>query len=154
MATARQNVFDFNHIDTTLSKGTIEMLKNLYAYYHRKHYGYEKLYRGFQRKNLLCNIVAGKAIITSAVAGGITLNPIVFASLTGFSLVVKAVAGFKKFDKKAEKANFARVEYKKKSLMRFGFISEANLLTKKPSSTSWKWLTTLSATIAWKYLQK
>jgi len=106
------NVFDLNHIDTSLSKGTIEMLKNLYAYHHKKHYGYEKLYRGFQRKNLLCNIVAGKAIITSAVAGGITLNPVVFASLTGFGLV-KAVASFKKYDKKAEKANFARVEYKK-----------------------------------------
>ena len=110
---AALNVFDFNHIDTSLSKGTIEMLKNLYAYYHRKHYGYEKLNHDFQRKNLLCNIVAGKAIITSAVAGGITLNPVVFASLTGFGLVVKAVASFKKYVKKAEKANFARVEYKK-----------------------------------------
>ena len=50
---------------------------------------------------------------SSAVAGGITLNPVVFASLTGFGLVVKAVASFKKYDKKAEKANFARVEYKK-----------------------------------------
>jgi len=46
------NVFDFNHIDISLSKDTIEMLKNLYAYYHRKHYGYEKLYRDFQRKKI------------------------------------------------------------------------------------------------------
>jgi len=67
----------------------------------------------FKEKNLLCNVVAGKAIITSLVAGGITLNPVVFASLTGFGLVVKTVANFKKYDKKAEKANFARVEYKK-----------------------------------------
>ena len=85
----------------------------------------------FKEKNLLCSIVAGK----SAVAGGISLNPVVFASLTGFGLVVKAVAGLKKYDKKAEKANFARVEYKK-SLMRLDFISGANLLTKKPFSTS------------------
>jgi len=47
---AKRNIFDFNHIDTTLSKGTIEMLKSLYAYYHKKHQGYEKLYRDFQRK--------------------------------------------------------------------------------------------------------
>ena len=112
-ADTNRNIFDFKHIDTALSQGTIEMLKNLYAYYHKKHYGYEKLYRSFQRKDLLCNIVAGKAVIISAVAGGITLNPIVFASLTGFGLVVKRVASFKKCDKKAEKANFARVEYKK-----------------------------------------
>jgi len=37
--------------------------------------------------------------------------------------------------KKTEKANFGRVEYKK-YLTRFGFISEANLSTKKPSSTN------------------
>ena len=70
----------------------------------------------FQRKNLLYNIVTGKAVITSTIAGGITLNPIVFASLTlltGFGLVVKAVASFQKYDKKTEKANFARVEHKK-----------------------------------------
>ena len=96
MATARQNIFDFNYIDTTLSKGTIKMLTNLYAYYDKKHFGYEKLCRSFQRKNLLYNIVAGKAIVTSAVAGGITLNPVVVATLTSFGLIVKGVASFKK----------------------------------------------------------
>jgi len=38
MSDTRRNIFDFNHIDTTLSKGTVEMLKNLYAYYYKKHY--------------------------------------------------------------------------------------------------------------------
>jgi len=109
----RRNIFDFNHIDTTLSKGTVEMLKNLYAYYHKKHYGYEKLYRSCQRKNLICNISAGKLIVSAAVAGGITLNPVVIVTLTGVGLIVKVVATFKKYDKKVEKANFARIEYKK-----------------------------------------
>ena len=68
----RLNIFHFNHIDTTLSKDTVDMLKTLYAYYHKKHYGFEKLYRSYQRKNLLCNIVAGKAVIASAVADGIS----------------------------------------------------------------------------------
>ena len=113
MADTRRSIFEFNHIDTTLSKGTIEMLKNLYVYYHRKHYGYDKLYRGYQRKNLVCNILAGKALITSAIAGGITLNPIVIATMTGVGLIIKAIASFKKFDKKIERANSARVEYKK-----------------------------------------
>ena len=59
------------------------------------------------------DLVAGKAIISSAVAGALTLNPVVFATLTGFGLVVKGVASFKKYDKKAEKANFTLLEYKK-----------------------------------------
>ena len=41
-------------------------------------------------------------MITTVVAGCITLNPVVFASLTGFGLIVKAVASFIKYDKKAE----------------------------------------------------
>ena len=51
---------------------------------HKKHYGYENLYRGFRRKNFVCNLSAGKLIISAAVAGGITLNPAVIATLTGF----------------------------------------------------------------------
>ena len=83
------------------------MLKNLYSYYHKKHYGYKKLYRGYQRKHLICNVVAGKAAITSAVAGGITLSPIVCTSLSAFGVIVQIV------DKKIERANFARAEYTK-----------------------------------------
>ena len=112
-----------NHIDPNLPKETVELLKKFYAFYHKKHWGYSKLYREFQRKNLACNVVAGKAIISSAVAGGITLNPVVFATLTGFGLVVKGVASFKKYDKKAEKANFPRIEYKKiLDTIRFFFL--------------------------------
>lgn len=107
------NIFDFNHIDPDLPKETVEMLKKYYTFYHKKHWDYSKLHRGLQQKYLVCNIVAGKAIITSVVAEAITLNPIVFATLTGFGLVVKGVASLKKYDKKAEKADFARIEYKK-----------------------------------------
>ena len=61
-------------------------MKDLYAYYHKKHFGYEKLYRGFRRKNFVLNLSAGKFIISAAVAGGITLNPVVIATLTGVVL--------------------------------------------------------------------
>jgi len=113
MSYTKRKIFDFNHIDTTLSKGTVDMLKNLYAYYHKKHYGYEKLYRSYQRKNLLCNISAGKLLVSAAVADSITLTPVVVATLTRVGLIVKAVATFKKCGKKVEKANFGRIEYKK-----------------------------------------
>ena len=85
----------------------------MYGFYHKKHYGYEKLHRGFRRKNFVCNLSAGKLIISAAVAGGITLNPAVMATLTGVGLIFKAVASLKKFDKKMERANLARIEYQK-----------------------------------------
>ena len=108
-----RDIFEFNHIDQTLSTEKVKILKDLYAYYHKKHYGYEKLHRGFRRKNFVCNLSAGKLIISAAVAGGITLNPIVMATLTGVGLTLKAVASLKKYDKKTEQANFARIEYQK-----------------------------------------
>ena len=108
-----QDIFEFNHIDQTLSKEKVKILKDLYGYYHKKHYGYEKLHRGFRRKNFVCNLSAGKLIISAAVAGGITLNPAVMATLSGVGLILKAVASLKKYDKKTEQANFARIEYKK-----------------------------------------
>ena len=79
----------------------------------KKHYGYEKLYRFYRRRNLICNLSAGKLIISAAVAGGITLNPFVIATLTGVGLACKGIGSFKKYDKKTEFANFARIEYKK-----------------------------------------
>ena len=47
-----RDIFEFNHIDQTLSTEKVKILKDLYGYYHKKHYGYEKLHRGFRRKNL------------------------------------------------------------------------------------------------------
>jgi len=125
-----RDIFEFNHIDQTLSKEKVKILKDLYAYYHKKHYGYEKLHRGFGRKNFVCNLSAGKLIISATVAGGIMLNPVVIATLTGVDLILKAVASLKKYDKKTEQVNFARIEYQK-SLMRFAFTSEAKLSTKR-----------------------
>ena len=108
-----RDIFAFNHIDQTLSEERVKFLKDLYVFYHKKHYGYEKLHRGFRRKNFVCNLSAGKLIISAAIAGGITLNPVVMATLTGVGLFLKAVASLKKFDKKMERANFARIEYQK-----------------------------------------
>ena len=48
-----RDFFEYNHIDQTLSKEKVKILKDLYAYYHKKHYGYEKLYCGFRRKNFV-----------------------------------------------------------------------------------------------------
>ena len=66
-----------------------------------------------KKKNLICNVVTGKAMITSAVAGGITLNPIVFTSLTVYGVIVKIVVGAAQDDRKIERANFTRAGYKK-----------------------------------------
>ena len=59
------NIFDFNHIDPDPPKETLEMLKRFFTFYHRKHWCYAELFRSFRRKNLVCNLAAGKLIVTS-----------------------------------------------------------------------------------------
>ena len=126
-----RDIFEFNHIDQTLSAEKVKILKDLYGYYHKKHYGYEKLHRGFRRKNFVCNLSAGKLIISAPVAGGITLNPAVMATLTGVGLILKAVASLKKYDKKTEQ-QILLVSNTKKYLMRFAFTSEVKFSTRRP----------------------
>ena len=125
-----QDIFEFNHIDQTLSKEKVKILKDLYAYYHKKHYGYEKLHHGFRRKNFVCNLSAGKLIISAAVAGGITLNPVVMATLIGVGLLLKAVASLKNTIRKPNKQILPELNTKT-SLMRFASTSEAKLSTKR-----------------------
>jgi len=47
-----RDIYDFNHIDQTLPKEKVKKMKDLYACYHKKHFGCERLYRGFRRKIL------------------------------------------------------------------------------------------------------
>ena len=129
-------IYDFNHIDPSLKKEKVETLKVLYAYYHKKHFGYEKLYHSYRRKNFVCNLSAGKLIITATVAGGITLNSAVIATLTGVGLILKAAASLKKYEKKQQQIKLISLESNtKESLTRYATTSEANLSTKKPSLT-------------------
>ena len=123
-----RDIFEFNQ---TRSKEKIKILKDLYGFYHKKHYGYEKLHRGFPRKNFVCNLSAGKLIISAAVAGGITLNPAVMATLTGVGLILKAVASLKKYDKKRNE-QILPVSNTRKYLLRFAFTSEAKFSTRRP----------------------
>jgi len=127
-----RDIFEFNHIDQTLSEEKVKLLKDLYTHYHKKHYGYEKLHRDFRRKNFVCNLSAGKLIISAAVAGGITLNPAVMATLTGVGLILKAMASLKKYDKKRRNEQILPVSNTRKYLLRFAFTSEAKFSTRRP----------------------
>ena len=129
-----RDIYDFNHIDQTLSKEKVKKMKDLYVYYHKKHFGYEKLYRSFRRKNFVWNLSAGKFIISAAVAGGITLNPVVIATLTGVGLILKAVAIALRNTIRRQNKQILPGSNTKKSLMRFASISEAKLSTKRSFS--------------------
>jgi len=82
---------------------------------------------------LICDISAGKLIVSAAVAGGITLNPVVIATLTGAGLIVKEEATFKKYERLRKQ--ILQGSSTNKSLTKFDFTSEVNLSRNKRSST-------------------
>lgn len=118
MVDSPRNIFDFNHIDTTLSKGKRNMLKTFTPTTTKRITATKSCTAATKEKNLICHVVAGKAVITAAVAGNITLNSIVLASLRAFGVIVKIVASATKYDKKSKEPTW-HLRSIKKFLIRF-----------------------------------
>ena len=89
-------IFDFNHIDPNLEKKIQEELKDYYKYYHKVWWCYKKTLRRYKRINLAINVLSAVLVTTGTIAGGITLNPAVLASITGTGFVLKTISEVKK----------------------------------------------------------
>ena len=45
---SRKSIFEFNHIDKSLSEEQRETIKDLYKHYHKKHWCYKKSYKSYK----------------------------------------------------------------------------------------------------------
>ena len=104
-------MFNFNHIDYSIGKDKIDKLKDLYKYYHKKWWCSRKTFKGFKRKSLLCSLGSTSLIVIGALVGGLTMNPIPLAAITG--LFLKTYTDVKKFDRKIDMCKFAFTTYEK-----------------------------------------
>ena len=84
-----KNIFNFNHIDKTKTKEEIAEIKELYRYYHYRFWCYQKAYKYFKQINLAISMSSTGLIVIVTVAGSVTLNPVVLASISGACLAVK-----------------------------------------------------------------
>lgn len=109
----RTSIYGFNHIDKSLNKETIDEIKSLYAYYHRKCWCYKSAFKYFKRLNLLVNISSAGLIVVGSVVGGITLNPAILGAVSGSGLLLKTYSEIKNFSRKIETAKFAFTTYQK-----------------------------------------
>ena len=82
-------IFNFNHIDSSIGKDKIDKLKALYKHYHKKWWCSRKTFKGFKRKSLLCSLGSTSLIVIGALVGGLTMNPIPLAAITGTGLLLK-----------------------------------------------------------------
>lgn len=107
------NIFNFNHIDFSIGKETIDKLKALYRYYHKKWWCSRKTFQKFKRKSLLCNLGSSSLIVIGAIVGGVTMNPIPLGVITGTGVLLKTYTDVKKFDRKIDMVKFAFTTYEK-----------------------------------------
>ena len=133
------SIFNFNHIDKNKTKEEIQEIKELYKYYHFTFWSYQKAYKYFKKLNLVTNMTSTGLIVVGTVAGGLTANPAVIASISGAGLALKTFSETEDFKRKIEMSKFAYTTYQKilfdvRTALRGGpfnrddFLKELNIL--------------------------
>ena len=95
-----KGIFEFNHIDKSLSGSEIETLKDFYRHYHKEYWCFKKSYK---RYKLLDETVVISGICLMAIgtiAGGITLNPVILGVVNGAGVIVAGIGKKKELQEK------------------------------------------------------
>ena len=85
----KQDIFTFNHIDTSIDETTLSKIKALYKFYHKKWWCYKKTHKHLKQMSLSCKLCSSSLIAAGTIAGGVTLNPIILGVISGAGLLIK-----------------------------------------------------------------
>ena len=102
-----KDIFEFNHIDKSLSESDIETLKDFYKHYHKKYWCFKKSYKRYKLLDETLTLSGVGLVIIGTITGGITLNPIILGVINGAEEVVASIAKMKNYKKKIEMAQIA-----------------------------------------------
>ena len=69
-----KNIFEFNHIDKSLSEEQREIITDLYKHYHKKQWCYKKSYKSYKFLDNFFSISSLSLIAVGTITGGLTLN--------------------------------------------------------------------------------
>ena len=113
MKTDKTNMFEFNHIDKSLSKTEVECLKDFYKHYHKKYWCFKKSYKRYKKLDETLAITGGGLIVVGTITGGITLNPLILGIINGAGVIVASLGKTKNYKKKMEMTQIAFTTYDK-----------------------------------------
>ena len=108
-----KDIFDFNHIDQTLSKSEIKTIKDFYSYYHKKYWCYKKSYKSYKFLDNFFSISSITLVAIGTITGGITLNPIVLGVINGAGIIIAGVGKKHNYKRKIEMSRIAFTTYEK-----------------------------------------
>ena len=103
----------FNYISKGLSTDEKQKLFDLYFYYHKLAVCYKWKYKRLKRLVLLANRSSIGLISIGAIAGRVTLNPIILGVLTGTGVMIKGYMSNSDVSNKVKKCKFAYTSYEK-----------------------------------------
>ena len=95
----KNDIFEFNHIDSLLSEDEVKTLKEFYKYYHKNFWC-------FKKTGILL-------VIIGTISGGLTLNPFVLGVINGLGIRLTNFGKMKNYKKKIEMLKIAFTTYDK-----------------------------------------
>ena len=113
MKNTNKNIFEFNHIDKSLSESDIETLKDFYKHYHKKYWCFKKSYKRYKLLDETVLLSGISLVAMGTIAGGITLNPIILGVVNGAGVVVAGIGKKKNYKRKIELSRIAFTTYDK-----------------------------------------
>ena len=108
-----KDIFEFNHIDKSLSESDVTTLKDFYKHYHKKYWCYKKCYKSNKFLDDVFSISGICLVAIGTITGGIRLNPIVLGVVNGAGVVVAGIGKKKNYKRKIEMSRIAFTTYEK-----------------------------------------
>ena len=102
-----KDIFEFNHIDGTLSVSDLKTLKDFYSHYHKKYWCFKRYYRSYKFLDNVFSISGIFLMSIGTIAGGITLNPVVLGVVNGAGVIVTGIGKKKNYKRKIEMSRSA-----------------------------------------------
>ena len=108
-----KDIFEFNHIDPSLSKSDVKTIKDFYSYYHKKYWCFKRSYKSYKFLDNFLSITGIFLVAVGTISGGITLNPIVLGVINGAGVIVAGVGKKNNYKRKIELTRIAYTNYEK-----------------------------------------
>ena len=108
-----KDIFEFNHIDGSLSELDITTLKDFYSHYHKKYWCFKRSYKNYKFLDDVFTISGISLVAIGTISGGITLNPVVLGVINGAGIIVAGIGKKKNLKRKIEMSSIAFTTYEK-----------------------------------------
>ena len=108
-----KDIFEFNHIDSSLSKSDIKIIKDFYSYYHKKYWCFKKAFKSYKFLDNFFTISGLILVTVGTISGGITLNPVILGVINGAGVIIAGVGKKNNYKRKIEMTRIAFTTYEK-----------------------------------------